>query len=88
MSEKNKLCCTLTPIRKDVIINEITKKISELCNDTQNTENKIYFVKEEEKGDVIGNTIRDVLLDYEKYFIVSINSIKKKKTILQVYMCK
>ncbi|CEF66721.1 Hypothetical protein SRAE_2000138800 [Strongyloides ratti] len=69
MSEKNKLCCTLTPIRKDVIINEITKKISELCNDTQNTENKIYFVKEEEKGDVIGNTIRDVLLDYEKYFI-------------------
>lgn len=71
MSEKNKLSYTLTPIRKDVIINEITKKISELCNDTQNIENKLYFVKEEEKekGDVIGNTIKSVLLDYEKYFI-------------------
>uniref|UniRef100_A0A0K0EVW2 Uncharacterized protein n=1 Tax=Strongyloides venezuelensis TaxID=75913 RepID=A0A0K0EVW2_STRVS len=71
MDENNKISKILLPKGKDVIINEITKKISELCNDTQNIENNLYFVKEEEKekGDVIGDAIRDVFLEYHKYFI-------------------
>uniref|UniRef100_A0A0N5BN15 Uncharacterized protein n=1 Tax=Strongyloides papillosus TaxID=174720 RepID=A0A0N5BN15_STREA len=71
MDENNKISKILLPKGKDVIINEITKKISELCNDTKNIENNLYFVKEEEKekGDVIGDAIRDVFLEYHKYFI-------------------